>query len=166
MTSVWISCRRLRIRSHWKTCSKPRSIGTATMCRGPTTTGCRRNPWCATWWKPPPTSPDTSPDTTSPAPKAPCCATSRTPTARWRAPCRPKSVTSNSKTSSRGCACSCAPSTPRWWTNGRTPVTRLTNPRLRHPGRARRKKRGGRGPSWSYRAGAQCLVPPCAAYGP
>ena len=31
---------------------------------------------------------------------------------------------------------------------------------------ARRKKRGGRGPSWSYRAGAQCLVPPCAAYGP
>ena len=28
------------------------------------------------------------------------------------------------------------------------------------------QKRGGRGPSWSYRAGAQCLVPPCAAYGP
>ena len=41
----------IRIRSHWKTCSKPRSISTATMCRGPTTTGCRRNPWCATWWK-------------------------------------------------------------------------------------------------------------------
>lgn len=111
-----------------------------TMCRGPTTTGYRRNPWCATWWKPPPTSPDTSPDTTSPAPKVPCCATSRTPTARWRVPCRPKSVTSNSKTSSPGCACSCAPSTPRWWMNGRTPAIPPTSPRRRPPWRRRARR--------------------------
>ena len=107
----------------------------------PTTTAdSPQNPWCATWWKPPPTSPDTSPDTTSPAPKVPCCATSRTPTARWRVPCRPKSVTSNSKTSSPGCACSCAPSTPRWWMNGRTPAIPPTSPRRRPPWRRRARR--------------------------
>lgn len=94
---------------------------------------CRQNPWCATWWKPPPTSPDTSPATTSPVPRARCCGTCRTLTAHWRAPCRPKSAMNSSKTLFRGCACSYAPSIPRWWTNGRMPATRLANPRLRHP---------------------------------
>lgn len=64
----------------------------------------------------------------------------RTPTARWRVPCRPKSVTSNSKTSSPGCACSCAPSTPRWWMNGRTPVIPPTSPRRRPPWRRRARR--------------------------
>lgn len=52
----------------------------------------------------------------------------------------PKSVTSNSKTSSPGCACSCAPSTPRWWMNGRTPAIPPTSPRRRPPWRRRARR--------------------------
>ena len=51
------------------------------------------NPWYATWSRPPPTSPDTSRGTTSPARRARCCATCPTPTGRSPAPYRTTSST-------------------------------------------------------------------------
>ena len=50
-------------------------------------------PWYATWSRPPPTSPDTSRGTTSPARRARCCATCPTPTGRSPAPYRTTSST-------------------------------------------------------------------------
>ena len=88
-----------------------------------------RNPWCATWWRPLPISPATSPATTSPVPKARCCGTCPTPTVRWRVPFRRKSATSSLTTSSPGCAWWSVPSTPRWWTNGSMPEPIPTRPK-------------------------------------
>ena len=92
-------------------------------------------------WRPLPISPATSPATTSPVPKARCCVTCPTPTVRWRVPFRRKSATSSLTTSSPGCAWWSVPSTPRWWTSGRTRERTPTRPKrppiLPRPARSR-----------------------------